>query len=484
MSGRASLLPLAACLARFKIEVLRQDYAPTIRVYGDQFGDRVSIFQSAWDFLKNARGTMPDGVQKKLKAGWEIGEVKGLKARQEKRVNFIEVDLRVLPSRNITFSVYDRNELPYAVNHEAAFITLFDYLIGRTTTSDLWGFIQEQKGGVNPVTPFKFANSSTRTTVIYRSPDGLPPHAIKCRLLEEQFTVPPEIESLIDEAHKVLQSDATVIRKMDDRIMFAPRRMEIRDVDLDTGAEQVEITFVHSSYRYYAAMAFAELLARFDHRFNPLFDFSRQSGDSNQPAPATCSMGVRVLVETQDKQLVVCHRSDSVKLNPNVWSVSANEGLRDSLLKPGHSAEDLLSFAVQRAMYNELRMLESEYHEPVLLSIYHNEFNQWGAGFFVKSDLSLQEIIQRQSKSHHHWEHRTLAGLPVKIDACGRAMRDLGPRWYGGALETICTALSWRELGSSNFVSPEEVAKELNRGAANGIIPVDEANSTMLPKSV
>lgn len=49
-------------------------------------------------------------------------------------------------------------------------------------------------------------------------------------------------------------------------------------------------------------------------------------------------------------------------------------------------------------------------------------------------------------------------------------MRALGERWYGGALETLCQALAWRELTAGHYVSPEDVGAALNRAAGDGIV--------------
>jgi hypothetical protein len=251
-------------------------------------------------------------------------------------------------------------------------------------------------------------------------------------------------------------------------------------IDLDEGILRLTFSLADSAYRYYAAFGFAELLASKHDEFLPLLEFARAVPDLRQPAPATCSMGVRVLVETADQKLVVAYRSDQVKMNPEVWSVSANEGVRRSLLKEGRDCSNLLTLAVYQALSHELRIAETECQQPVLLSIYRNQFNQWGASFAISTDLDSTEVMARQSSAPHRFEHRQLAAIPLEPEACGRAMLSLGERWYGGALESICQFLAWRELASRRFWSPEEVGAILSKSAGGVIKPVDQANATVL----
>jgi hypothetical protein len=263
--------------------------------------------------------------------------------------------------------------------------------------------------------------------------------------------------------------------------MLAPVRLKMRMIDLDSVEMQIAFSLSNSSYRHYAAFAFAELLATFSDEFVPLMQFTRETPDPSQPAPATCSIGVRVLLETADHQLVVAHRSDEVKLNPDVWSVSANEGVRRSLLRTGKDCKDLLTLAVSRAVFNELKIEEHECQRPILLSIYRNAFNQWGAGFAMKTDLEFADVVSRRPAARHNFEHRRLAPLPTSIDDCGRAMRKLGERWYGGALETLCQFFAWRYIDDPRYLTPEKVAAALDAASGGVIMPVDQANPALIP---
>jgi len=142
----------------------------------------------------------------------------------------------------------------------------------------------------------------------------------------------------------------------------------------------------------------------------------------------------------------------------------------------------LLRLAVAKALMNELRVDASECSQPMLLSIYRNSFNQWGACFCVTTQLSAAAVASRQDAAHHSYEHRRIATLPLDMRSCGRAMLELGERWYGGALESICQFLAWRELASGNYLTPAGVGEALSC-AANGLIqPVDEVNRALLPE--
>jgi hypothetical protein len=63
------------------------------------------------------------------------------------------------------------------------------------------------------------------------------------------------------------------------------------------------------------------------------------------------------------------------------------------------------------------------------------------------------------------------------------AMINLGTRWYGGALEAICSTLAFRELGKDNYVTPERVGDYLAEAAGHRIVPIDEVNENFLRQS-
>jgi hypothetical protein len=99
----------------------------------------------------------------------------------------------------------------------------------------------------------------------------------------------------------------------------------------------------------------------------------------------------------------------------------------------------------------------------------------------METDLAADDVARRQANASHSFEHRKLASLPLAIEACGSAMRALGVRWYGGALQTLCDALVFHELGENRSMTSEEVAEVLSRAAGDSIVPVDEPNAALLP---
>lgn len=485
VENRADLTPFAAALARYRIEAFRNPSLALVTIDEAQFGsDGRQLFQSAWNFLQNAMCADP-----KVKIGKHLALVGGLSAKKSRKGSghgehkWIEVETTLLPERNVTFGIISRTDVPYEIRSEAQFVCLFDFLTGRCGGAELMNFLTSNAPvGPAPLDAFIFGRRSTRTTVVHRFTEGLTGHWVECTLANEPFTVPPHVEALIDRAYTVIKDNDPTVRKVPDSKMLGPRYVEVSMVDLDSGDVRVAVTLAPSSYRYYAAFAFAELLAEYDKEFEPLFEFTRATPIPSQPGPATCSIGVRVLLECSDRRFIVSHRSSQVKLNPDVWSVSANEGVRTSLLEKGLSCSDVLFAAARRAALSELRVQPAECQDPILLSMYRNEFNQWGAGFYVRTDLASSDVIRRQPAAIHGFEHKTISTIPVNIDDCGRAMRELGVRWYGGALETICTALAWRETGGAQFTSATEVAAALSRGAGDGIVPIDEPNPVLIPK--
>lgn len=473
------LLPFAAVMLRYKIEAMRSPTAAKVSIDEGHFPGHTDVFHAAWHYVKNVtRDDTP------VKAGLLLRELRdGVVARELRGRKVVEVDARALSSRQqyLSYSLIGRGGVPREPATEDDLIQLFDALLGRRPVEEV--LLGGSNGGTGArVTTFRFGIQSTGTRVVRKFREGLSPDSLVCSLTGEPYGVPDEIEALVDRAHAVLRQDPPGARTVAHQPMLAPRRVDCSIVDYDSGREQVAIAFADaSSYRYYAAFAFAEMLADHDDQFEPLWHFARSTPDPFQPAPASCSMGVRVLLETSDEKLIVAYRSGEVKLNPHVWSVSANEGLRRSLLTPGRGCEDLLRLAVSRAVTNELRLREDECHQAMLMSVYRNEFNQWGAGLWVRAGLSADEVIRRQPAAKHAFEHGRLAALPTDLDGCGRAMRLLGERWYGGALETICQVLAWRELASGHYVEAEEVGAALSRAAGGAIRPVDEPNPAMMP---
>ena len=471
---RGDLLPFAMALVRYRLEAVRRPRLAAVVVDESHFDGKGDLFRSAWHFVKNAMRDNPTVQAGRLLAAFQAWVL----PREQRGRRYIEIDATRLPPANVSFGVVDAQGVQREPFTDREFTGLFQFMTGRLTAEEL---MMEIGAIVQPKSVFRFGSDSTKTTVVHTFRDGLSPDRIVCGLAGEAFAAPPEVESLIDRAHCVLRTDAPGVRKVADQPMLAPRRVDVSMAELDSGTVNVAILLADSSYRYYAAFAFAELLSNYSREFEPLLHFARQTPDPYQPAPATCSIGVRVLLETADGRLVVAHRSDQVKLNPDVWSVSANEGVRRNLLTPGRNCDDLLHLAVVRALNNELRLNAEECQRPVLLSIYRNDFNQWGAGFWVKSDLSWPDVLRRQSAARHAFEYRRIASLPIDVQACGRAMHELGERWYGGALETLCEALAWRELGSGRYIGPEEIGEALSRAAGGAVRPIDEANPALLP---
>ena len=62
---------------------------------------------------------------------------------------------------------------------------------------------------------------------------------------------------------------------MPDQPMLAPRQIGLSVADPDAGTAELSMTLSDSSYRYYAAFAFADLLAEYRQEFEPLLRMAR-----------------------------------------------------------------------------------------------------------------------------------------------------------------------------------------------------------------
>lgn len=469
---KGDLLSLAAVAVRLRIEAARNRMASVVTVDEEVFGEPLQLFHQAWNLLKNSIC-----ADKRIAIGQSLHLFpQALRAAQKDHKHFIQLDVQQLNHHNLVFDVRTRGNPGYVPIFERDLLRLFDFLTGKLTADEL---ILRQSAAPAELTSFRFGKRDTGTTVVQRFPDGLAAEFITCSLTHQEYSVGANVEALISRAHEVLLKVAPGALYVKDSRMLAPVRFEVSR-DLDDVRLDIAFSLSESSYPYYAAFAFAELLTKYSEEFLPLLEFTRKTPDARQPAPATCSIGVRVLLETTDRRLVVAHRSNDVKLNPDVWSVSANEGVRQALLRPGRDCKDLMLLAVIRALHHELRVEEQECQRPVLLSVYRNAFNQWGAGFIAKTDLTFAEVAARQPAADHSFEYVRLASLPLDIQDCGRAMRNLGERWYGGALESLCQFFAWHNVGSERFISPEDVAASLDAASGGVITPIDQANPAFI----
>lgn len=341
-------------------------------------------------------------------------------------------------------------------------------------------------------------NLDTRTYPLFIPyTDNVSPEDVKLLLRHKQVKLPREQQKLIEEAYRtsLYPHGARIpggVHQYSDQDCLAPRVIK-RMTDMEDH-ERYEIEFATSSYRPYLALAAARELAARNPRFKPLADFANAPPDQLlQPSRAAVSMGVRVLVATVDQQLLVSFRHpDKVKMNPNCWSVSANEGLRlepyqQHLRETGNPPT--IQFFAEQAMKQELGFTPQEadaahgFHSRVL-SIYVNTYSQWGIGVMIQFTAlgvaDLQKLLEeRRPLRNHRFEHTKFTFLPgnsIENFATGLAYRhqrepeNLWDRWYGGALETICAYFRWLRLGDyeeQGASTPEEqlqlVCTELDR---------------------
>lgn len=397
----------------------------------------------------------------------------------------IEIDPKKLPEGNVTFSyAISRTGESKSITRPADLQIVLDALSGRNlpAVSGLNG--GSPGAGAGHCQPFRFGKLATRTYVAHYFDDGLSLEYVECHKANVDFEIPSELMPLIWEVQQLVCSSAGAGQVMVNSPVFAPVKVNVeRNFGDDGSFQKVVIWLAESHYNFYTAAAFADTLAARDPRFQPLQRFVNQMTDSRIPSPASCSLGTRIMVETADQQLVVAYRSGDCKVNPDVWSTSANEGVRPAALKGGATFSNLLDAAARAALFNELRIDSGCIDYLVLLSLHQNAFAQWGATVYARTSLRFSDVVQRQSKAHHRFEHAQIKALPVQIDACGRMMADLGTRWYGGALEAICSTLAFRELAKCNHVTPERVGEYLAEAGGHRIIPIDEVNESFLQKS-
>lgn len=467
------LLPFAALLLRYRITAQSDHRLSKVILSADDLAPDRDQFETARNFLKNWKRSHP-----RVEAGKSMTAIRGLLPKTINSKEVVEFDPLLLPGANIDFRLVVPGGMYYELKTHSELTRLLEFICGHCKAAALSATCVP---AVRADGAFTFGGHSTGTFVAHRFPAGLTEELVRCELQFDPFAVPAELEPVVTAAASLLSREVPGMRQISDQLLLAPRAVRLYMEDLDDARTYLTMEFAQSSYRYYAAFAFSKLLAEYDRAFAPLADFVHTRSMSRTPQPGSCSTGVRVLLETADRRLLVAHRSAEVKMNPDVWSTSANEGLRRSLFDARCSDEPVMATAAYRAVHNELHVPPRDCTSICLLSLYHNAYAQWGATFWATTALSSGEVIRRQHAAGHAFEHRRMASLPIKLEECGQAMRELGPRWYGGALESLCTVLSARERLNNRFIEPEEVGRLLSESAGEGIVPVDEPNCALLP---
>lgn len=481
LTGKANWKLLAELLLCYRIRILER---PTcIPVHLEEADSLLGDdFEQAWSLVKNQ-------LNKKREKGHPAelqDHIEGITQHAYKGSPLsISIAPMRLPGGNVTFSLINvsTGETTHLTQCRQMQIVL-DALTGRSGPAVRGLTGDSEAAPARQQEPFRFGNQATRTFVAHYFDDGLAMEYVECHKDKRDFEIPAELMPLVCEVLKLVSGSNNAGHVMVNAPVFA-----LVDVDVvtnfgdDGSFQKVMIWLANSHYDFYTAAAFADTLAERDPKFQPLQRFVNQMKDSRIPSPASCSLGTRIMLETADQRLVVTYRSRDCKMNPDVWSTSANEGVRPSVLKGSTPFSNLIDAAAREALFNELRIDSGSIDYLALLSLHQNAFAQWGATIYAKTSLRFNEVVQRQSKAHHRFEHTAVKSLPVHLEECGKAMADIGTRWYGGALEAICSTLAFRELAKRIHVTPEEVGQILSDAASHRIIPVDEVNENFLLKT-
>lgn len=477
VSGSQKWHLLAALLLEYRIRMYAAPSVSEIEYDSESCHLPSEVFHSAWNLIKNY-------LNKPLPRGDEsIGLlhrcIVGIRHHGDKNLS-ISINPQELPWGNITFALIPESGRPEIdlVQPSEWQIVLEGLVNGKVDA--VRNLIQAHRPTALRQEPFRFGALLTKTYVAESFPGGIALDDVECHHVNDDFSMPPALMPLVKEACDIVARATPAGKTIVNARQFAPVKIElVQNFDDDT-FERLRIWLADSHYDFYTAAAYAEPLARYDSRFEPLRQFVDQITEPRIPSPASCSMGTRIMLETKDHRLVICYRSRECKMNPDMWSSSANEGVRPILLKQGVPFNRLLEEAAFRALENELRLERSAIDRLLLLSLHQNAYAQWGATMFASTQLLFEEVYARAQRAPHRNEHNQIASLPTELGACGQEMLHRGVRWYGGALEAICTVLSWREAGAHNHVTPEGVGRILATAAKNRIIPCDEINPDFL----
>ncbi len=333
-------------------------------------------------------------------------------------------------------------------------------------------------GDTTAIPHLRAGSLDTRTQVLYVPVMGaLAPSSVVLRRVPDEKRLPDDIEQLVDLAYESFIFKDTDrpkgIRHLPDQRYLAPVGFVANDGhDLDDlGEHRFELE--ESSFRAFLAFAASDGLVERDKRFARLRGLVSETSDARQPVVATLSLGVRVLVQTSDQHLLVCSRTSLPKINPECWSVSANEGVRlhayeEFIRVAGHPPR--LDVYVKRALGGELGPYGLDWTGQVprsfVLSVYQNSYAQWGVGVLVLADETAEQLrdrlvevsrlnIKDPKKPKHFWEHGGFDLLPAgseeiflrAVQERQRAEPDrFWSRWYGGAFETFASYFRWKQL--------------------------------------
>jgi hypothetical protein len=123
----------------------------------------------------------------------------------------------------------------------------------------------------------------------------------------------------------------------------------------------------------------------------------------------SASFGANAAVLTADKYFIFSLRSSVVGSRPDLWSVSANEGLSRTLDNRGRSAPNLYD-VMRRGIKEELAIENDEYTLELLSVFIDTETHQWGGAWVAAlHHLNGADVIQRRARGvGDKWEHKDL----------------------------------------------------------------------------
>ncbi|TXR96657.1 hypothetical protein EAO73_33505 [Streptomyces sp. col6] len=261
-----------------------------------------------------------------------------------------------------------------------------------------------------------FSLGPLRTDALIVEGDGeraIPAGNVRIEVLDEETELPQEMAGWRDEIEK----ESAGARDDGRTPPWNGPRYAVESLDVSRAAsdERPEVRLRLRPTDYYTFLAAQQLDRAFADGTSPRSRYLDPDDVLRAPAFLQCSFGVNVAVVTADDSLLVTRRSGRVRMAPDLWNSSVNEGLARHIDSEGGNTPDLFAVA-RRGMREELSVEPEDYTLELLAFVLDVGRRQWGVHFCARlRDLTGADLRARMSRGvADRWEAGRIDYVPFR----------------------------------------------------------------------
>jgi hypothetical protein len=261
-----------------------------------------------------------------------------------------------------------------------------------------------------------FSIGPLHTSALIVEGDGessIPAEAVYIQVLDEEIELPSDMVGWRAE----IEAESARLRAEGRTPLWNGPRYAVESFDVSRTAldEHPEVHLRLRPTDYYTFLAAQQLDRRLADGTTPRSRYLNPDDPLQAPVFLHCSFAVNIAVVTADDMLVVSQRSGRVRMAPNVWNSSVNEGMSRHIDSSGRSAPDLYAVA-RRGMREELSIEPLEYSLELLAFVLDVEKRHWSAHFYAKlKELTREDLQARMSRGvADRWEHQNIDYVPFR----------------------------------------------------------------------